>query len=218
MSSPTEADGRPIAHAAQRASLRAAAAPYLSWMAAAVGLAFLVAFLFQAGLFALLMPKEKFIPPMVKDPEQITSYHSKVQGLDKNDQPFEINTVRSWQDKDNSKLVHLETLNATFHRATGEPVILTGKTGRYDTAVKGLDVEGSVVLSQPGRFTARMERLHVAVPDKELTSDVAVAVTFNGGTVDAHGMKISNDGNDILFLNGVKSHFESAPVTGDYNP
>ncbi|MBI3673005.1 MAG: LPS export ABC transporter periplasmic protein LptC [Rhizobiales bacterium] len=195
MSSPTETSSGRTARAARRASLRAAIAPWLSWIAAAVGLAFLAAFVLQAGLFALL-----------------------VLGRDKNGQPYEIKTKRGWQDKDNSKLMYLEEVAATFRRSTGEPVTLTGRSGRYDTEAKGLDIEGDVVLSQEGRFTARMARVHIAVPEKSLTSDVAVAVTFNGGTVDANGMKITNDGNDILFLNGVRSHFESAPAKGDKSP
>ncbi|MBI2717931.1 MAG: LPS export ABC transporter periplasmic protein LptC [Rhizobiales bacterium] len=218
MSSPTETSSGRTARAARRASLRAAIAPWLSWIAAAVGLAFLAAFVLQAGLFALLVPQEKITPPTVENPYQITSYRSTVVGRDKNGQPYEIKTKRGWQDKDNSKLMYLEEVAATFRRSTGEPVTLTGRSGRYDTEAKGLDIEGDVVLSQEGRFTARMARVHIAVPEKSLTSDVAVAVTFNGGTVDANGMKITNDGNDILFLNGVRSHFESAPAKGDKSP
>jgi len=62
-----------------------------------------------------------------------------------------------------------------------------------------------------------MEKARVIVAEKRLTSDVPVTVEFTSGTIDANGVEISNDGNNILFLNGVKARFRNTK-TGDSTP
>jgi hypothetical protein len=48
---------------------------------------------------------------------------------------------------------------------------------------------------------------------------VPVAVTLdNGGTIFAKGLKISDDGRYILFLNGVKAKFKASATKGDAQP
>ena len=42
---------------------------------------------------------------------------------------------------------------------------------------------------------------------KNLVSNVPVVVEMGAGTIHANGMQMSNDGNTILFLNGVKARF-----------
>jgi hypothetical protein len=56
------------------------------------------------------------------------------------------------------------------------------------------------------------------VKDKTLTADTAVTASFASGTVDANGMQITDDGNRILFLNGVKARFTAREGKGDNNP
>jgi lipopolysaccharide export system protein LptC len=56
--------------------------------------------------------------------------------------------------------------------------------------VKELDLEGQVTIVQKDRFTAVMEKAHVVVEEKKLTSErVPVDVTFGTGTIKANGMK-----------------------------
>ncbi|MBC8038152.1 MAG: LPS export ABC transporter periplasmic protein LptC [Rhizobiales bacterium] len=218
MSSLIRQDSAPGARAARRAVVKARLAPMLSWMAVVAGLSFVAVFLVQAGLFAYLVPKEKVATAEVDNPEQITSYDSTITGVDKDNQPYELKAKRGWQDKARPELIHLETVAANFRKSTGEAYNVTSKTARYNSKIKEVDLEGAVAITEVNRFTATMEKAHVVVGDKKLTSDVPVEVTFNGGTVRANGMQITNDGADILFLNGVKAHFEDAAAKGDTSP
>jgi LPS export ABC transporter protein LptC len=206
------------ARAAGRAVAKARLAPVLSWIAGVVGLAFVVAFLVQAGLFTYLVPAEKIIPPDIENPDQITSYDSTVTGVDKDNQPYELKAKRAWQDRNRPELVHLDDVAANFRKLTGEIYNVTAKTAQYDRKAKEVDLEGSVSIVEANRFTATMEKAHVVVRDKKLTAEVPVEVTFAGGTVRANGLQITNNGANILFLNGVKAHFEAAPAKGDTSP
>ena len=70
-----------------------------------------------------------------------------------------------------------------------------------------LDLEGNVTIVEKDRFTATMDKAHVVVEEKKLTSDVPVDVQFTSGSIQANGVQITDDGRHILFLNGVKARF-----------
>lgn len=206
MSSPT--------NEASRALRQVRLSRLLSWLAGLIGLAFVGAFLYQAGLFHALLPADTPAPPAVH-PDQISAANSTVNGIDQENQPYQVSAVRGWQDEKTPTLVHLETVTGTFRKANGVEYAMTAATGLYDTTVKGLDLKGSVTVVQKDRFTAVMDSAHVMAKEKSLTSDVPVDVTFGSGTIHANGMKITDDGARILFLNGVKAHFQAAPAKGD---
>lgn len=210
MSSPTDP--------ARRALRTALLARAMSWLAAAIGVGFVIAFLAQAGLFQLLLPREAAPPPPDVRPDQITAGSSTVSGIDDTKQPYQVEARRGWQDEATPNLVHLEEPRGVFRQASGTQYTITGTTGQYDTKVKSLDLQGNVVLQQKDRFTANMEKANIQVKQKTLKSDGPVTATFGSGIVKAHGMQITDDGNRILFLNGVKARFDAQQAKGDPNP
>ena len=210
MSSPTKA--------ARRAVRSATLSRLLSWLAAAIGIGFVLAFLAQAGLFRALMPREAAPPPPAVEPDRITAGVSTVNGIDDEKQPYQVTARRGWQDGKTPNLVHLEEPVGVFRRASGTKYTITGSNGLYDTKLKSLDLDGNVVLEQEGRFKARMDKANIVVKEKKLVADTPVTAQFGSGTVDANGMQITDDGARILFLNGVKARFTAAEGKGDTNP
>lgn len=210
MSSPTKA--------ARKAVRAATFARLLSWLAAAIGIGFVVAFLAQAGLFQALLPKEAQAPAPKVEPDRITAGTSTVNGIDDEKQPYQVTARRGWQDGATPNLVHLEDPVGEFHRAGGARYTITGSSGLYDTKVKSLNLDGNVVLEQEGRFKARMDKAQIAVREKKLTANTPVSAQFASGTVEANGMQITDDGARILFLNGVKARFSAPEGKGDTNP
>jgi lipopolysaccharide export system protein LptC len=209
MSSPTDN--------ARKAVRRVRIANGLSWLAAALGLGFVLTFLMQAGLFTALLPEEAPAPPAVRS-DQITAIQSTVTGMDREKQPYEVTAKRGWQDEKTPALVHLEAPEGRFRRALGTEYTISAETGLYDTEAKKLDLSGNVLLEQKDRFKARMDRANIVVEEKRLVSESPVAVSFGSGTVNANGMQITDDGARILFLNGVKARFDAPQAKGDINP
>jgi lipopolysaccharide export system protein LptC len=209
MSSPT--------NKARRAVRQAGLARAMTWIAAALGLGFVVVFMTQAGFFGALLPEEPKPPAEVRA-DQISAIQSTVSGLDTEQQPYEVTAKRGWQDDATPTLVHLEAPEGIFRRPSGTEYTIIAETGLYDTETKKLDLTGNVILEQKDRFKARMDRANVVVEEKRLTSDSQVAVTFGSGTVNANGMQITDDGRRILFLNGVKARFDAPQAKGDVNP
>ncbi len=218
MSSLTDEKTFPGNDAARRANRRARLARIAGWLAATLAAGFLAVFLIQAGFFTALLPKDQTPPVEVENPEQVTSSGATLAGFDREHQPYEVKAESGHQDKDKPNLVHLETVAATFRKATGEVYDVTALHALYDTKANELGLSGDVEIVEPGRFTARMQRAHVVVEEKRLTSDTAVSVTLADGSIEAHGLEISDDGRTILFLNGVKAHFGSETMQGDGGP
>ena len=198
----------------QAAQRRARLAPILGWAFLAFGLGLVVLFLLQAGFFTALLPKPKPVPPTVENPEQITGQFSRIAGFDHEMQPYEVTAQKGIQDKDMPNLVHLENLVATFKKGDGQSYQMVSNTGLYDSKTKEMDLQGKVMIVEADRFTATMEKAHVAMETKDLVSTVPVRVEMGTGTIIANGLQISNDGKNILFLNGVKAHFDGADKKG----
>ncbi|HUQ35014.1 MAG TPA: LPS export ABC transporter periplasmic protein LptC [Aestuariivirga sp.] len=199
------------------AARRARLAPILSWAALAFGLGLVIVFLVEAGFFSALGPKPKSAPLTVEMPDQIAGAFARIGGFDRENQPYVITAKKGYQDKESAELVHLEDLTGTFHRKSSQPFELFSKTGLYHSKAKKMDLEGNVRIVEKGRFTATMAKAHVELQNKNLVSDVPVVVEMEAGTINANGLQVSNDGNNIKFLNGVKARFNQTMTKGD-NP
>jgi LPS export ABC transporter protein LptC len=209
MSSPT--------NQARKAVRRAGLAKALTWLAAAVGVGFVLVFLAQAGLFSAMLPQEPEAPPPARA-DQIAAVESTITGMDNENLPYEVKAKRGWQDEKTPSLVHLVEPAGVFRRAGGTEFTITAETGLFDTETRKLELNGNVVLEQKDRFKARMDRANVVLGEKRLASESPVAVTFPNGTINANGMQITDDGARILFLNGVKTRFDAPQAKGDVNP
>jgi hypothetical protein len=63
-----------------------------------------------------------------------------------------------------------------------------------------------------------MAKVHLELEKKNLVSNVPVVVEMEAGTINANGLQVSNDGNNIKFLNGVKALFNQTMTKGDKTP
>jgi lipopolysaccharide export system protein LptC len=199
---PADARGR-----AEAASRRARLAPMLSVVAAGAGVAILTVFIAQAGMFTAFSPSNAPAPATVEKPEQINTDTSRLAGFDREKQPYELTARKGYQDKDTPHLVHMEEVVGAFRKQSGKSYQILSDTGLYDTQLKQMDLSGDVKIIEPGRMTAKMSKARVGVEEKSLVADVPVEVIMPSAQINANGMKISDDGRTILFLNGVKARF-----------
>lgn len=215
MSSRTDALPHRPRRGPARAAARARLAPYVSGAFGLILVALVVAFLYQTGVFTP-QPKPKTEAAVPSD--HVTVSTSTITGLDSQKRPYSIAAKTAVQDKDEPKLINLDEVSGATNRNNGEAITFRSLKGIYNSDVKTLDLNTEVVIQSEGRFTARMDKAHVVVAEKRLTSDVPVAVELSNGTINANGVQITNDGNNILFLNGVKAHFGSSKSQGDSTP
>jgi lipopolysaccharide export system protein LptC len=197
-----------------KAAARARMAPYISGTFAGVLVILVGIFLYQAGTFS---PAPKRVDQTAVPHDQVTVVDSTITGLDSQNRPYSISARGAVQDKEKPNFITLDGVSGATNRSNGEAITFESRKGLYNSDVKTLDLDTDVVIKSAGRFTARMDKARVIVGQKRLTSDVPVTVEFTSGTIDANGVDISNDGNDIVFLNGVKARFRDTK-TGDSTP
>jgi lipopolysaccharide export system protein LptC len=197
-----------------RAAARARMAPYVSGAFAAAVVTLLVIFLYQTGAFT---PPPKKVDYTAASHDQVTVTDSTITGLDSQNRPYSISARGAVQDKDKPNFINLDDVSGATNRTNGEAITFESRKGLYNSDVKTLDLNTDVVIKSAGRFTARMDKAHVVVAEKRLTSDVPVLVELTSGTINANGVEITNDGNNIVFLNGVKAQFRNTK-TGDSTP
>jgi lipopolysaccharide export system protein LptC len=197
-----------------RAARRARMAPYVSGAFVGVVVLLVLIFLYQTGVFT---SPPKPVEQAVLPADQVTVMDSTITGLDSQQRPYSISANNAVQDKDKPNFIALEEVSGATNRKNGEAITFESKKGLYDSDVKALDLETDVVIKSAGRFTARMDKALVIVAEKRLTSNVPVSVELTSGTINANGVEITNDGNNIVFLNGVKAQFRNTK-TGDSTP
>ena len=198
-----------------RAAARARLAPYVSAAFGLIAVGLLLAFLYQTGAFS---SKTKPVDEAVVPADHVTVSTSTITGLDSQQRPYSISAKTAIQDKDEPKLIKLDTVSGATNRKNGEAITFQSQKGLYNSDVKTLDLDTEVIIQSGDRFTARMDKAHVVVAEKRLTSNVPVVVEMSNGTINANGVEITNDGNNILFLNGVKAQFGSSKSQGDSTP
>lgn len=200
---------------ARGAAMRARLAPYVSGLFGLIVVVLVVSFLYQTGAFT---PSPKPTAEPVVPSSHVTVSTSTITGLDSQQRPYAIAAKTAIQDKAEPKFIKLDEVSGSTSRKNGEAITFQSLKGLYNSDVKTLDLDTDVVIQSQGRFTARMDKAHVVVGEKRLTSDVPVVVELSGGRINANGVQITNDGNNILFLNGVKAHFGSSKSQGDSTP
>jgi lipopolysaccharide export system protein LptC len=214
MSSRIDAVYRAPRRRTAKAAARARMAPYVSGAFAGAIVILLGIFFYQTGGFS---PAPKRVDQPAVSHDQVTVTDSTITGLDRQNRPYSISASSAVQDKDKPNFIALVEVSGATNRKTGEAITFESRKGFYDSDVKTLDLDTDVVIKSAGRFTARMNKARVIVAEKRLTSNVPVTVEFTSGTIDANGVEISNDGNNIVFLNGVKAQFRNTK-TGDSTP
>ena len=211
----------PISPAAQRiarANRLAGLSRILGLAALALLVGFLALFVYQAGVFEALGPKPASLPQVLQDPEEAHAESTTVAGFDREKLPYELAASTARQDKTNPDLVHLEMVKGRFQRAGGDVLTLEAGAAAYNTKLKAIALSQAVRLTSQGQWTAEMDRAHVVLQEKRLTSDSPVVVTLTKGTIRALGVEITDDGKRVLFFNGVKAHFGAASTKGDATP
>jgi LPS export ABC transporter protein LptC len=181
-----------------------------SWLTLALAVAFFILFLVQAGTFSSFGDYPE--PAPVKDvtQEKVVVSISSISGFDREQQPYTINSQSAVQDPQHANLINLKTISGKLRKSNGTRFSFDAKTGVYDSDSKTLDLAGDVHIISVGRFVATMPNAEVSLRDKQLTSDARVQVQFDSGDIVANGVRITNDGKDILFLNRVKARLRGA--------
>lgn len=168
-------------------------------------------FLWQSGALKPKVTTEKQPLPAIANPEQPTATTTTYTGVDEQNRPFAINAAAVEQSKDDKNLVHMQHVDGTFQRPSGQGLTVTAPAARYRVDTKALQLEGGVTFAEPGRMVARMENADVDVNTLSLTSNSPVEVDMQGTLISAQSLVVTGNGTRIHFKGGVKARFVTKP-------
>lgn len=184
-------------------------ATLISWLVMAATMVLLAVFVTKAGMFASLFGRKPKPVVNLPLPDQISSGVSTITGFDKDKQPYELTSQSVLQDEKNPDLAHLKTITGVLRKKSGKKLQMSALRGEYHKEKKILDLIGSIRLVSQDEYTAYMEKAQVTLKEKRLYAKVPVIVIFDRGAIQANGVDISNNGNRVLFFNGVKTRFDA---------
>lgn len=184
-----------------------------SWVVLAVTTVLLAIFIGKAGLFASLFGKKPSPVVNLPLPDQVSSGVSMITGFDKDNQPYRLTSQSVLQDKQNDDLSHLKVLTGLLRKKDGKNLQMNALRGLYNKESKILDLEGKIKIVSQDEYVAYLEKARVTLNEKRLYATVPVKVIFDRGTIRANGVDITNNGERVLFFNGVKTRFNASTAT-----
>ena len=168
----------------------------------AIGIALLLLIMMWPRL-APLWERMRFALPAIdlRDARELRMVNPRYAGNDRLGRPYVVTAATGRQVPDRQDLMSLEGPRADVKTHSGADIVLTAKTGIYQSQAQLLDLFGEVTLVHQNGTRLVTERARVNVADN--TADGNEPVTGQGpsGDLKAQGFRIADRG-DTIFLTG----------------
>ncbi|MDH3740457.1 MAG: LPS export ABC transporter periplasmic protein LptC [Hyphomicrobiales bacterium] len=182
----------------------------MNWLALALTIGLLVTFLIQAGMLETIMESKQVSQPKDVTQEKVIVKASTVKGYDGEKQPYNIDAAAAAQDPDQPNIIGLDKVTGELRKASGQVFTIAADNGIYNSRTRTLDLKDNVVIVSRDRFVAKMPTARITLENKELFTDDHVVVTLKTGDITANGLRITDNGKNITFLNRVKAKLRQA--------
>ncbi|MGI9373691.1 MAG: LPS export ABC transporter periplasmic protein LptC [Hyphomicrobiales bacterium] len=176
-------------------------------------------FFLQAGTFGKIWTPDKGAQEAALPQAEKSDVAAAVfSGFDGEKDPYTINADSAQQDAQNPAKTHLDTVRGRLHTSSKNELLhMKSDKGLYNSNTKLLDLEGNVEIVSSDNYVAYMPTAQIDVNAKRLASDDPIHVIFDQGTIDADAVEMWDNGNTILFKNGVKMRIDPRSGSGKEN-
>jgi lipopolysaccharide export system protein LptC len=141
----------------------------------------------------------------------------RVGGFTRDGRPYDFTARDAAQDPATPGVLELQDITAHIGMADRSKVEVRAATGVYDTKTEGMVLKKDVVITTTA-YVVHLEEAKVENKAGRISSDRPVAVTMaSGGTVNANGLEVLENGDLIRFTNGVETHLVPQQGTGGTN-
>lgn len=182
-----------------------------SWLLVGVAIGLVAWFLWSASSFDASGPS----PPGLDRTVAATTSEGAVDvnrttllTADKQNRPFLVRAERAVQSESKPDEIDLENVTGEMER-DGNLLKFRADRAVYDNKSDNIDLSGNVEVVSPREFVATLRSARVSLTDRHVTSQEPVHVAFDGGTIDAGGVVVYDDGARIVFKNRVRTLIRS---------
>jgi lipopolysaccharide export system protein LptC len=135
---------------------------------------------------------------------KITMAAPHLTGFTPDQRAYDLRAQTATQDITDPIHVELQNLTSNVEMEDKSNVVMTGSSGLFDTKAQILELKDHIFLKSSTGYEARLTQATVNMAKGEVVSTQPVAVKLlNGGTLDAHGLHIVDNGALIVFEGGV---------------
>jgi lipopolysaccharide export system protein LptC len=133
---------------------------------------------------------------------KITMRKPRLAGFTRDSRPYVVIAKTATQDLLKPDQLELDDINSTMEMQDKTKVVVTAKSGLYDTKNEKLTLQKDVVVVT-AKYRALLDEAWVDVRAGHIISEHPVEVTMMQGTVNANRMEVFNSGEIIRFERGV---------------
>jgi lipopolysaccharide export system protein LptC len=146
---------------------------------------------------------------------KITMELPRIAGITRDKRAYELTAETAVQDITKPDLVELENLHAKMELQDSGLVVITAKSGTYNTKGDSIVLREHVVVTSADGYNAKLREATVDMKKGNVVSDRPVEVKLPTGLLTANGMEIIDSGDLIRFTRGIVLHLEPAqPAQG----
>ncbi|MDR3494929.1 MAG: LPS export ABC transporter periplasmic protein LptC [Ancalomicrobiaceae bacterium] len=128
------------------------------------------------------------------------------------DRAYDIVADRATQDFANPKDVHLEHLSGRIEMNDGNWAKVVAKTGQYDGNNDQLTLSESVEVTTSNGYLLKGTDASISLSKGDMSTDSPVHIVGPAGTIDSKGARVSDNGKQITFINGVHAEIRGAAM------
>lgn len=134
---------------------------------------------------------------------KITMDSPHLAGFTPDQRPYELWAQSAVQDVTQPNNVELHELRAKVQMEDKTDLSMDARTGLFDTKTQLLNLKENIFLQSSTGYEARLTQAVVDMAAGTVSSDEPVAVKLLNGTLDANGLKITENGALVRFEGGV---------------
>jgi len=134
---------------------------------------------------------------------KITMELPRIAGITRDQRSYQLTAETAVQDIAKPDQIELSNLRAEMEMAGADMVVITAKSGTYNTKGDKVVLREHVVVTSAQGFNAKLREAVVDMKKGNVLSEQPVEVKMPSGLVTANGIEIENSGEVIRFTRGV---------------
>jgi lipopolysaccharide export system protein LptC len=141
---------------------------------------------------------------------KITMELPRIAGITRDARSYELTAETAVQDIAKPDQIELQNLRAQMEMADADVVVITAKSGTYNTKGDSIVLREHVVVTSANGYNAKLREAVVDMKKGNVVSERPVEVKLPNGVLSANGLEIENSGDVVRFTRGIVLSLEGA--------
>jgi lipopolysaccharide export system protein LptC len=142
---------------------------------------------------------------------KITMDAPRIAGVTRDQRAYELTAETAVQDITKPDIVELQNLRAKMELQDSDVVVITARSGTYNTKGDSVVLREHVVVTSANGYTAILRQALIDMKKGMVSSGEPVQIKLPNGSLKANSLEIFNSGEVVIFSNGVVLNLDGEP-------